>query len=145
MKKIAMLTMLFAFVTASFGQQITPKQDWTETDYYKKSKKQKTAAWILLGSGVALFTGGLIAHSIYIRPRADYPSAELTEITTGEIVATVGVLTAGGSIPLFIASSKNKKKAKVASVFIDIETAQVLQGTVFSNQSFPAVGVKIHL
>jgi hypothetical protein len=48
-------------------------------------------------------------------------------------------------IYLFIASSKNKKKAKAASVFIDMETAPVLQGTVFNNQSFPVVGVKIHL
>ena len=48
-------------------------------------------------------------------------------------------------IYLFIASSKNKKKAKAASVFIDMENAPVLQGTVFNNQSFPAVGVKIHL
>jgi len=53
MKQIIILTMLLAFVAASFGQQITPNQNWTETDYYKKSKKQKTTAWVLLGSGVA--------------------------------------------------------------------------------------------
>jgi len=144
MKKIIILTMLLALVAASFGQQITPKQDWTETDYYKKSKKQKTTAWILLGSGVALFTGGLIAHYNYLNNQDD-PFAGLTEVTTGEVVATVGVLLAGGSIPLFIASSKNKKKAKAASVFIDVEKAPVLQGTVFSNQSFPAVGLKLGL
>jgi hypothetical protein len=42
MKKIIILPILLAFVAAFFGQQITPKQDWTETGYYKKSKKQKT-------------------------------------------------------------------------------------------------------
>lgn len=145
MKKIINLTMLLAFAAASFGQQTTPKQDWKETDYYKKSKKQKTTAWILLGSGVALFTGGLIAHYNYVNNPDHLLETLSFKVTTGEVVATVGVLIAGGSIPLFIASSKNKKKAKAASVFIDMEKAQVLQGAVFSNQSFPAVGVRIGL
>jgi hypothetical protein len=144
MKKIIILTMLLAFVAVSFGQQITPKQDWKESEYYKKSKHQKTAAWILLGSGVALITGGLIAHANYINNQDDL-FAEFTEVSNGEVIAGIGVLVAGGSIPFFIMSSKNKKKAKAASVFINIENAPVLQGAVFNNQSFPAVGVKIHL
>jgi len=144
MKKIIILTMSLAFTATSFGQQITPKQDlnWKESDYYKKSKNQKTVAWILLGSGVALVTGGLIAHYNYINNQDD-PFAELTETTTGEVVAGIGLLVAGGSIPLFIASSKNKKKAKATSVFIDMEKARVLQGTVFSYHAFPALGVRI--
>lgn len=144
MKNVIILTMVLAFTTVSFAQQITPKQDlnWKESDYFKKSKTQKTVAWILLGGGVALFTGGLIAHYNYINNQ-DNPFAELTETTTGEFVAVVGVLMAGGSIPLFISSSRNKSKAKAASVFIDMEKAQVVQGTVFSCQPFPAVGVRI--
>ena len=144
MKNVIILTMVLAFTTVSFAQQITPKQDlnWKESDYFKKSKTQKTVAWILLGGGVALFTGGLIAHYNYINNQ-DNPFAELTETTTGEFVAVVGVLMVGGSIPLFISSSRNKSKAKAASVFIDMEKAQVVQGTVFSCQPFPAVGVRI--
>ena len=147
MKKMIILTMLLAFAAASFCQQITPKQDWTETDYYKKSKKQKTTAWILLGSGVALFAGGLIAHYNHVNNPDDFEDAVVSSFggddATG--VAALGLLVAGGSIPLFIASSKNKKKAKAASVFIDIKKAPVLQGAVFSNQLFPAVGVSIRL
>jgi len=41
MKKIFVLPLLLAFATTSFSQQIATKQHWTETDYYKKSKKQK--------------------------------------------------------------------------------------------------------
>jgi len=144
MKKIIILTMFLAIAAISFGQQITPKQDWKDSEYYKKSKNQKTAAWILLGSGVALFTGGLIAHYNYLNNQDD-PFAELTEVTTGEVVAIVGVVVASGSIPLFIVSSKNKKKAKAASVYIDMESAPVLQGAVFNKHSFPTVGVRIHL
>ena len=140
--------MLLAFAAASFGQQMTPKQQWTATEYYEKSKRQKTAAWVLLGTGIALFTGGLIAHYSEINNNQDDPYAELSELTfftAGEVIATIGALSAGGSIPLFIVSSRNKKKAKAASAFIEMKKAHVLQGTVFSNQSFPAVGVKIHL
>jgi heme/copper-type cytochrome/quinol oxidase subunit 3 len=144
MKKIIILPMLLAFVAVSFGQQTTPKPDWKDSEYYKKSKNQKTAAWIFLGSGVAMFTGGLISHFNYINNQDD-PTAELTQVTTGEFVALAGVIVAGGSIPFFIASSKNKQKAKAASVFIDMEHAPVLQGAVFNNQSFPVVGVKIQL
>ena len=53
MKKIFVLTSLLVFTTASFGQQVVPKQPLTQADYLKKSKKQKTAAWILTGAGTA--------------------------------------------------------------------------------------------
>jgi hypothetical protein len=44
-----------------------------------------------------------------------------------------------------IRSTINKKKAMAASVFIDMEKAQTLQGAAFSYQSFPVVGLKIPL
>ena len=149
MKKIIILTMLLAFVAASFGQQITPNQDWKETNYYKKSKKQKTAAWILTGVG----TAGLLVTAV----------ADAGQVMTGALVTVISVGTyepeyksytvpyvisaacVVSGIYLFIASSKNKRKAKAATAFIDMETAPVLQGTVFNKQSFPVVGVKIHL
>ena len=149
MKKIIILTMLLAFVAASFAQQAPPTQDWKESDYYKKSKKQKTAAWILTGVG----TAGLLVTAV----------ADAGQVMTGALVTVISVgiyepeyksytvpyvISAAcvvSGIYLFIASSKNKKKAKAATAFIDMETAPVLQGTVFHKQSFPVLGVKIHL
>ena len=149
MKKFIILTTLLAFVFVSFGQQITPNQNWKESDYYKKSKKQKTVAWILTSAG----TVGLLAT---LTADAAQMTGEVfvTVITLGEVepehksyavpylLSTASLLS---GIYLFIASSKNKKKAKAASVFIDMENARVLQGTVLNNQAFPSVGVKIHL
>jgi len=143
MKKIIILTMSLAFAATSFGQQTTPNDKWKESEYYKKSKRQKTAAWILLGSGVGLFAGGMIAHFNYIQSGEGTVPEDLG-LSTGTYVALGGIIVAGGSIPLFIASSKNKQKAKATSVFIDMENAPLLRGTVFTRQSFPAVGVKIH-
>ena len=64
-------------------------------------------------------------------------------IKAGFILA--GAVSMLGSIPLFIASGKNKKRGNQASVFINMEKTTVLQRTVISNQSFPVVGVKINL
>ncbi len=54
MKKIILLSLLLAFTASSFGQQSAPKQYWTDSDYYKKSKKQKIVGWIFTGVGSAV-------------------------------------------------------------------------------------------
>jgi hypothetical protein len=142
MRKITILAMLLAIAAASFGQQITPKQDWKETEYYKKSRNQKTAAWILLGGGAALFLGGAIYDANY---RASHPDDMLTGVNAGTIIGTIGLVSALGSVPLFFASHKNVKKAKATSVSIEMERTQGLPGTVFISRSFPALGVRISL
>ena len=148
MKKIIILKMLLAIAAASFGQQNTTDQHWKESDYYKKSKKQKTAAWILTGAGVA---GLIVTMSVDM---GQTTSEALTTIFSGGTVeeehkslAVPYLLSAASVISgtyLFFASSKNRKKAK-ASVTLNMEKAPVIQGTVFSNQSFPALGVRIGL
>jgi len=149
MKNIIILTLLLVFATASSCQQIAQKRSLTQADYLKKSKKQKTAAWILAGAG----TAGLIVTTV-----ADAGQAVGGGLTTLFSLGTVEPEYKSYTVPyllnaacvisgiyLFIASSKNKKKAKAASVFINMEKAPVLQQTVFSNQSFPVLGLKISL
>jgi hypothetical protein len=145
MKKMIFSTMMLAFAASSFGQQTAPKQNpnWQESDYYKKSKSQKTVAWVLVGTGAGLFVGGMIAHFNYINDGHDPLSGVDGTFTTGEAIAGVGILVASGSIPLFISSAKNKKRAKEGAVFIDMEHAEVLQGTAFSNRPFPALGLRL--
>jgi len=149
MKKIIISTLLLAFATASFSQQSAPKQHWTETDYLKKSKKQKTAAWIFTGAGTAglivtlaadasqAVGGGLITVFSLGTVEPEYKSYTVPYLLSAACVVS--------GVYLFVASSKNKKKAKRASVFINMEKATVLQGMAISNQSFPALGVKISL
>ena len=148
MKKVITSTMLLAFAITSFGQLDTsPKPALMQADYLRKSKTQKTVAWIFLGTGVALFAGGLIAHYNHVNNPDDFEDAIESAFGYDDAtaVAGLGLIVAGGSIPFFIVSSKNKKKAHEASVFINMEKAQVLQGTAFNNQPFPAVGFKIRL
>jgi hypothetical protein len=101
-------TMLLVFAASSFGQQTVQKQNsnWQESDYYWKSKNQKTAAWVLLGTGTAMFAGGMIAHVNYVNKNDDILAGLDATTTTGEVIAGVGLLVAGGSIPFFISAAK---------------------------------------
>jgi len=138
MKKMILLTMLLGFVTASFAQEIPAKQNWKETDYYKKSRKQKNAAWITTGVGVFFIVGTLALKTVPV-----YGEEALNPLWTPNYYIGGACIATG--IVLFIASGKNKKKAKAASVFFDIKKVPMLQQTVIRNQSFPAVGFRISL
>jgi hypothetical protein len=149
MKKIITCFVLVAFAKTSFCQQTVQKPTLASTDYLQKSKKQKKTATILLAVGA-----GLIVTSVVI------PKGELTYdgICIGAYCSDrykndgiraafglTGLVSMLGSVPFFIASGKNKRKARQASVFINMERARVLQATVIKNQSFPALGLRISL
>lgn len=105
MKKILFITcsnLLIAF--NCFCQSVE------STDYLKKSKKQKTAAWVLLGVGVLSTALG----SVQTNPTG-YWGGETTH-SNNTVLLIVGAAAIGSSIPLFIAASKNKKKAMSVSL-----------------------------
>lgn len=64
---------------------------------------------------------------------------------TGAVFAGIGVLSAIGSIPLFIASKRNKRKAMNASSYFKIEKTETIQQTGISFSSFPAISIKLNL
>lgn len=117
------------------------------TDYLKKSKSQKTAAWILLGGGTLLATIGAGITT------ADATEVVLTGLFTGEeahtssagpILSLVGLTAMVGSIPLFIAARKNKKKA-AASFSFKMENATQVNRLAFVKSQYPAVAYRIRL
>ena len=140
MKKIILLSLLLAFTASTFGQQSAPKQHWTDTEYYKKSKKQKTAGWIFTGVGSAVLLTTLITDAFTSAFTGFQESASGIAIP----YAIGGACVATGVV-FFVASGKNKKKAKTVSAFINIEKVPVLQQTDIRNQSFPVLGLKISL
>ncbi len=147
MKKIITCFVLVAFATTSFCQQTVQKQTLTQKDYLEKSKKQKKIAWILFGGGVALIATGALIPEGELTGDINWIawSAEHKNDGIKGAFILAGGLSMLGSIPFFIASGKNKRRANQGSVFINIERTPVLQGMVFSNQSFPVLGVKINL
>lgn len=127
--KITILHILILAMTfSSFSQQTNPSQTLTKQDYLKKSKNQKTAAWICLGSGAVLF--------------AIATPGEVSLDILPVLVIGGGVLVAG-SIPLFIASGKNKRKAM--NISFKIQRSPLLQQSSLAYQNIPAVSIKIGL
>jgi hypothetical protein len=91
---------------------------------------------VLLGGGPALIiTGFLIGNG----KDASFSGA-------GVVIGAAGFLSMVGSIPLFIASRRNKRKAKDASVYLQLEKIPVIQQTGMGSHSYyRAVSVKFNL
>ncbi|RYE00914.1 MAG: hypothetical protein EOP50_02920 [Sphingobacteriales bacterium] len=135
MKKIVAFAMLLIVSTSSFSQQSDPSQPITRQDYFEKSKKQKTAAWVLLAGGAGLIGEG---HLIGNGDESTFDDA-----AAGGIFAILGVLSAIGSIPLFIASGRNKRRAMNVSTHLQIRHNSVQSRTLFCYRNAPALSLKL--
>lgn len=96
--------------------------------YSKKNKNQKTTAWIMLSGGFVLTVGGLavISKELLIDP---WTGEEVNPIG-GEIMGYAGLASMAGSIPFFIASGKNKKRANIS-----LQQQKITMGNKISQQS----------
>lgn len=139
MKKSIVFIVALAATCSSFSQQTQPDTvKYGTKDYYlQKSKRQKTGAWVLLIGGTALMGTGLLI--------ADSKNATFDQAGTGAIMIGLGFLADLGSIPLFIASSKNKKRAVKASVSLKIQDALAVQKQNIMNTRFPAISFHVRL
>lgn len=158
MKKIILFTLPILFCLKSFCQadisnSISAKPVADYSQLMKKSKNQKIAAWIMLGGGFVM-----TATSLFIAaPKATedyvgiYGSLLSDEPSTPHDYTVEAILLAGGaaamlsSIPLFIASGKNKRKAKAMSTSIKMEKASVIQGYNMTKINYPVLSLKINL
>lgn len=130
---------LLMISTSVFSQEIENDQHLSSADFLKKSKNQKTAAWIATGVGTTVIL-------VTVLSAASDPFPEFSDNKTesvGTVPAIIGLACLGTGAYLFFASSRNKKKANAASVFIDIENAPTLQHAVFNNKTFPTIGVRV--
>ena len=137
MKKNMIYLLLIALPITSFCQKTTDTIPDIKTDYMVKSKNQKTAAWVLFGGGLALIGTGFLV--------GDGKEASFDDAATGAVLAGIGVLSTIGSIPLFIASGKNKRKAMQATTFIKMEDARMIHNQSFIQTSYPVIALKIKL
>ena len=130
MKKIIIYTLLLAIPAASFCQSTPNNAPAVKTDYLQKSKSQKTAAWIMLGSTVAII--GIAAPG------------NISFDALPALVA-VGALSTVSSITLFIASGRNKRKAMTATTYLKMQTMPLAGWNSFVQKSYPSLAVKINL
>jgi len=132
MKKFFMpVFLLLNIVTISFGQETEKaKQPLSRNEYLAKSKSQKITGFILLGAG--------IASIIIVAPGN-------ASFGTTSTFAVIGGLAIAGSIPLFIAAGKNKRKAKNASASVIAEKEMGSHYVYHKPILFPALSLKLGL
>lgn len=141
MKKQLVFILLLTVLTAtSFGQTTTPSQS-LNTDYLKKSKKQKTIAWILAGGGVGMAAIAIASYNL--GDIANVVEGDNSSINTKGAFLIIGGATALSSIPFFIASGKNKRKGM--SLSFKNEKAPGLLKQSFVYKSVPSLSLKINL
>lgn len=141
MKKIIFFTTLLKIATATFSQQTNLSPTLTKQDYLQKSKKQKTAARIMLGAGGTLMIVSAFVVTDDVLGLFDPRDQKNGSLADG--LAYTGTAVALASIPLFIAARKNKIKALSIS-FIN-EKAPQLQNNQYVYRAIPSLTLKISL
>ncbi|PWT70716.1 MAG: hypothetical protein C5B59_20145 [Bacteroidetes bacterium] len=148
MKKILLLVVLTTLISANtFSQGPAPKKyaepPVQDKDFYLgKARKNNTVAWILVGSGTAFLVGGLVLYN-----NNAYPSGVgLDELNTGPAILCMAVGGAAivSSIPLFVAGSKNKKKAESLAVNFQGQKVPQLSGSSMALRYVPSLSLKIN-
>jgi hypothetical protein len=81
--------------------------------YLNKSKNQKTAGWVMLGGGVVIGVVGAILFSENFEIFSDKNDASAN---TGGALFFIGAGSILGSIPFFISSAHNARKAASLSI-----------------------------
>ncbi len=138
MKKLAFSIAFFFFIAQSFSQP--PTSSIPSKDYYlQKSKKQKTTGLVVLCTGLGIALAGGIVYIIHEHNSDGWLDFDFT----GAYIAAGGGAVSLASIPFFISSSKNKKKA--ASVTLNKTPVLFLQQDGVVSKMHPTISLKIGL
>lgn len=132
MKKLGCFSLLLTLSIVVFGQDPVFVPGTTKQDYLKKSKAQKTTAWVLLGTG----TLSVLVGSIEVNPNYG-------ESTNRPYLVVGGLVLIGASIPCFIASGRNRKKAAALSLSNQL-VPQMNKGEMV-NRAAPSIHLRISL
>lgn len=146
-KLLFSIVLILVLNSVSFCQQTNPSPINTKEDYLKKSKSQKTAAWIVLGAGVVLTSAGF---AVELNNANDaliglFSLQQPKSSDVGGVLFFSGLAAMAGSIPLFIASSKNKKRANAVSASFKMETRSTVQQGAIVRAAFPSLSIKLNL
>ena len=138
-------SLLLLFLISTFqlvAQERVSTGALSQTDYLKKSKKQKRAAIITSAAGVGILL--ITVASASATPVSTTYGNDETE-SVGTVPAVIGLAGVATGIYLFVASGKNKRLAKNAAVYLDVEKVSGLHVGLPKSRSYPALGLRIGL
>ncbi len=136
MKKTLTVILLIVLAFPIAGQVIDSSKYQVQQELLRKSKNQKILGFIALGGGVLAAGVGLILYE---------ESGSLSGTFTGEGLLIGGGVAMVASVPFFIASGNNKRKA--ISMSTAIKTERINPDCVFRTrlQYYPAISLKFDL
>ena len=135
------LVFSFQFTQAQLIDGTTTMTPEEQFNYHSlKQKRNKTAAWILFGSGILMTMSGIVINSAdeYVEVFT-LGLADIEEVHKGDWLIYVGGATTLASIPFFISAGKHKSKATVT---LKAQQNSVVRETLYSSNSL-AIGFKI--
>ena len=140
MKAIITFLLLCFCCLHAFAQD-TNQYHYIRDSLLHKSRSQKTTAWIMLGAGSAVALGGLVLTAVDATTELVGAVVDGTGSTSplGPVLMLLGTGSVAGSIPLFIASGKNKRKAMQFSAITQAVEVPVTGGFAYRYQ--PAISV----
>jgi len=149
MKRITLLFLAFNMVFHLSAQQPINEPASFEVDYLKKGKSQSAGGGLLLVAGVIGLAATLVSDVGQSMSGLFVTAVSLGTATPKYKSHTVPYLLSAsalvGGIVLLAEGSKNRRKAKLAQVYIDMEKSKVVKLTGLENTTFPVVGLKIRL
>ena len=77
----------------------------------QQQKKNKTAAWILCGTGIALMAAGTYIYALH-----EFESDTRGATSADELLFYSGAVATLASIPFFISAGKQKREARLALI-----------------------------
>ena len=141
MKKIILFLLGFSLtfgVVAQSGKKEIPEANF----YLQKSKKQKTAAWIMLSGGTIMLAFGYVW---FIYEGLEGDGVKSTKAKLAIAMFYGGGAAMLGSIPLFIAAARNKGISMSLTAGIKMETTPSFRQPSFVKTSYPALSLKLNL
>jgi fructose-1,6-bisphosphatase len=150
MKKLICLIVLAIVSFNLYSQEMQPvKYKPVKTDYLAKSKKQRTAGWILTGTGTAVFSIGVVVSLTELAEASGnaigslFTDEEIPETASkgGTAITLTGLAMVATGITFLSIAKKNKRKAFDMS-FIN-ESSQQLRYNTVMNTSVPSVRLRL--
>ena len=147
MKKMIICAVLHIMAIHAFSQQTTPSTPLTREDYLQKSKNQKAAGWVLLGGGALIDIIGIATFPkdyVYIDLWGEGNSSSTeSKANTSGVLLLVGSSAMLASIPFFISSHVNRKRA--IKLTVDTQQLRTIKNSSMYTTNYPALTMKISL
>ncbi|HSF90126.1 MAG TPA: hypothetical protein VLA46_11950 [Saprospiraceae bacterium] len=139
MKSIMVCFAFFLLALNVYSQETAPQLQLSSDQYLKKSKNQKTAAWVLFGVGTTAIIGGIAVST----GSQDDLSRTLNTAFVGAPLMLLGLTLDVISIPVFVAANRNKKRALDAVTTIKFETTPSWSEGTIRQSNVPTISVKV--